>query len=222
MPYLDRDGLNIYYEDHGQGPAILLSHGYSATSRMWAGQIAALAPRYRVVVWDMRGHGESDCPEDPAGYSEALTVEDMTALLRKCGIERAVIGGLSLGGYMSLAFHLAHPEMLRALMLFDTGPGFRNARLDEPGTSAHNSAPMTSRPEVSPRSVRATRFGPAGTARRWDWPALHAACWPRQMAVSSIHSTKLPSRAWSWSAPTIRIFSPPPITWPAKSQGRCR
>jgi pimeloyl-ACP methyl ester carboxylesterase len=93
---------------------------------MWAGQIAALAPGYRVVVWDMRGHGESDCPEDPAGYSEALTVEDMTALLRKCGIERAVIGGLSLGGYMSLAFHLAHPETVRALMLFDTGPGFRN------------------------------------------------------------------------------------------------
>jgi pimeloyl-ACP methyl ester carboxylesterase len=126
MPYLDRDGVDIYYEDHGQGPAVLLSHGYSATSRMWAGQIAALAPRYRVVVWDMRGHGESDCPEDPAGYSEALTVEDMTALLRKCGIERAVIGGLSLGGYMSLAFHLAHPETVRALMLFDTGPGFRN------------------------------------------------------------------------------------------------
>ena len=126
MPYLDRDGVNIYYEDHGRGPAILLSHGYSATSRMWAGQIAALSPLYRVVVWDMRGHGESDCPEDPAAYSEALTVEDMVALLRQCGIERAVIGGLSLGEHMSLAFHLAHSAMIRALMLFDTGPGFRN------------------------------------------------------------------------------------------------
>ena len=58
---------------------------------------------------------------------EALTVEDMAALLRHCGIDRAVIGGPSLGGYMSLAFHLTHPEMVRALMLFDTGPGFRNA-----------------------------------------------------------------------------------------------
>ena len=108
MPYLDREGVNIYYEDHGRGPAVLLSHGYSATSRMWAGQIAALAPWYRVVVWDMRGHGESDCPNHSAAYSEALTVEDMAALLRHCGIEQAVIGGLSLGGYMSLAFHLAH------------------------------------------------------------------------------------------------------------------
>ena len=126
MPFFDRDGVRIYYEDHGQGPPILLSHGYSATSRMWAGQIEALSPFYRVVVWDMRGHGESDCPEDPAAYSVALTVGDMAALLRQCGIERAVIGGLSLGGYMSLAFHLAHPATVRALMLFDTGPGFRN------------------------------------------------------------------------------------------------
>jgi len=94
---------------------------------MWDGQIPALTPHHRIITWDMRGHGETDDPEDPAAYSEALTVEDMAALLRHCGIDRAVIGGLSLGGYMSLAFHLTHPEMVRALMLFDTGPGFRNA-----------------------------------------------------------------------------------------------
>ena len=127
MPFLDRDGVKIYYEDHGHGPPILLSHGYGATCRMWNTQISALVARYRVIVWDMRGHGETDDPEEPAAYSPALTVEDMAALLRRCGIDRAVIGGLSLGGYMSLAFHLAHPEMVRALMLFDTGPGFRNA-----------------------------------------------------------------------------------------------
>jgi pimeloyl-ACP methyl ester carboxylesterase len=127
VPLLDRDGVKIYYEDHGHGPPILLSHGYSATCRMWNEQIAALVARHRVIVWDMRGHGESDDPADPAAYSEALTVGDMRALLRRCRIDRAVIGGLSLGGYMSLAFHLAHPEMVRALMLFDTGPGFRNA-----------------------------------------------------------------------------------------------
>ena len=126
MPLLDREGVKIYYEDHGHGPPILLSHGYSATCRMWNEQIAALVARHRVIVWDMRGHGESDDPDDPAAYSEALTVEDMAALLRRCRIDRAVIGGLSLGGYMSLSFHLAHPEMVSALMLFDTGPGFRN------------------------------------------------------------------------------------------------
>jgi pimeloyl-ACP methyl ester carboxylesterase len=127
MPFFDRNGVSIYYEDHGHGPAILLSHGYGATCQMWDGQVAALAARHRIIIWDMRGHGETDAPEDPAAYSEALTVEDMAALLRHCGIGRAVIAGLSLGGYMSLAFHLAHPDMVEALMLFDTGPGFRNA-----------------------------------------------------------------------------------------------
>jgi pimeloyl-ACP methyl ester carboxylesterase len=93
---------------------------------MWQGQVEALADRYQVITWDMRGHGQSDSPDDPAAYSEAHTVADMAAILDALGIERAVIGGLSLGGYMSLAFHLAHPSRVRALMLFDTGPGYRN------------------------------------------------------------------------------------------------
>jgi len=126
MPFLERDGVRLHYESAGSGPPILLSHGYSATSRMWQGQVEALADRYQVITWDMRGHGQSDSPDDPAAYSEAHTVADMAAILDALGIERAVIGGLSLGGYMSLAFHLAHPSRVRALMLFDTGPGYRN------------------------------------------------------------------------------------------------
>jgi len=132
MPVIDRDGVPIHYEVHGPRendsnmPPILLSHGYGATCRMWDGQVAAFADRYRLVLWDMRGHGQSGDPADPARYSHALTVGDMAAVLDACGIERAIIGGLSLGGVMSLAFHLAYPERVRALMLFDTGPGFRN------------------------------------------------------------------------------------------------
>ncbi len=126
MPTIDRDGVAIYYEAHGSGPAILLSHGYGATCRMWDGQIAAFADRYRVIVWDMRGHGQSGDPADPALYSQALSVADMAAVLDACGTRRAIIGGLSLGGVMSLAFNLTYPERVRALMLFDTGPGFRN------------------------------------------------------------------------------------------------
>ncbi len=126
MAYIDRDGVKIHYEDHGSGPAILLSHGYGASTRMWNGQVDALKDRYRVITWDMRGHADSDSPAAQDEYSEAKSVEDMAAVLRACGVEKAVIGGLSLGGYMSLAFNLAHPEMVRALMLFDTGPGYRN------------------------------------------------------------------------------------------------
>jgi len=92
---------------------------------MWQGQIAALSKHHRLVLWDMRGHGQSDYPDDAAFYSEALTVADMAALLDEVGAERAIVGGLSLGGYMSLAFYRAHPERVRALLIIDTGPGFK-------------------------------------------------------------------------------------------------
>jgi len=126
MPMLNRDGVGIYYEVHGSGPTVLLSHGFTLTCRMWDPQIAALKDSYQVIVWDMRGHGQSDSPEDQDLYTEELTVEDMAALLRQEGVKEAVIGGLSLGGYISLAFHMHHPDMVRALMAFDTGPGFKN------------------------------------------------------------------------------------------------
>jgi pimeloyl-ACP methyl ester carboxylesterase len=98
---------------------------------MWQGQVEALKDRYQVVTWDMRGHGQTDSPADQALYSEEATVDDMAALLREVGADRAVIGGLSLGGYVSLAFNVKYPRMTRALMLFDTGPGYRNPQARE-------------------------------------------------------------------------------------------
>src|SRR5712664_3502566 len=65
MPKINRDGVKIYYEVHGSGPPLLLTHGYSSTSAMWQGQIEALSKRHRLVLWDMRGHGRSDYPDDP-------------------------------------------------------------------------------------------------------------------------------------------------------------
>jgi pimeloyl-ACP methyl ester carboxylesterase len=135
MPTLDRHGVAIAYEVHGPGHGgaagatgavpLLLSHGYSASSAMWNANIAALAADRRVVTWDIRGHGHSDSPTDPGLYSEEASVADMAAVLDACGIERAAVAGLSLGGYLSLAFHLAHPRRVAALLLFDTGPGYK-------------------------------------------------------------------------------------------------
>jgi len=118
--------IEIDYEVTGSGPTLLLSHGYGSTRHMWDDQHHAF-PGWRVVSWDMRGHGQTDSPADPKAYSTSLTVADMRALLEHVGIERAVIAGLSLGGYVSLAFALAHPAMTRALVICDSGPGYRNA-----------------------------------------------------------------------------------------------
>lgn len=121
------NGIEIDYEVSGNGGPVLLSHGYSATRRMWDGQHRALEDRYQVISWSMRGHGQTESPADPSKYSADLTVADMAALLRHLGVQRAVIGGLSLGGVASLGFYMEHPEMTRALVICDSGPGYRNA-----------------------------------------------------------------------------------------------
>lgn len=126
MPLVELNGIHINYEEHGShyGTPILLTHAYAATLQMWRPQFEAWR-EYRVIAWDMRGHGGTDSPSSQDAYSEKLTVEDMAALLRHLGIEKAVIGGLSLGGYISLEFQVAHPEMVSALVLCNTGPGYR-------------------------------------------------------------------------------------------------
>ena len=70
------NGIEIDYEVSGSGPPVLLSHGYSATRRMWDGQHRAFKD-YRVISWSMRGHGQTESPGDPSKYSADLTVADM-------------------------------------------------------------------------------------------------------------------------------------------------
>jgi pimeloyl-ACP methyl ester carboxylesterase len=126
MPVVELNGIKINYEEHGSpsGTPILLTHAYAATLQMWRPQFKAWRG-YRVIGWDMRGHGGTDSPATQDEYTEKLTVEDMASLLHHLSVERAVIGGLSLGGYLSLEFQHAHPEMVRALVLCNTGPGYR-------------------------------------------------------------------------------------------------
>jgi pimeloyl-ACP methyl ester carboxylesterase len=127
MSFIERDGVKLYYETHGSGPALLLTHGYSASARMWAGQIEMLARDFRLILWDMRGHGRSDYPAAADAYTKEAMLADMAALLDEVRAPNAILGGLSLGGYMSLAFHRRWPERTRALLVFDTGPGYRSA-----------------------------------------------------------------------------------------------
>jgi pimeloyl-ACP methyl ester carboxylesterase len=129
VPTLSRDGVELRY-DVATGPAgatpLLLTHGYGSSRAMWQPNVDALAATRTVITWDMRGHGDSASPDDESLYSHALTVGDMVAVLDACDVERAAVGGLSLGGFMSLDFYRTHPDRVRCLLLFDTGPGFKN------------------------------------------------------------------------------------------------
>ncbi len=104
----------------------MFTHGFGASSAMWAPQVKRFSADHTVITWDMRGHGDSDSPGDPAEYSLALTLQDMLGLLDDAGADRAVLVGHSLGGFASLSFTLAHPDRVSGLVLEDTGPGFRS------------------------------------------------------------------------------------------------
>ena len=142
MPVLARPGGTISYQVTGTGhPPLLLTHGYGAMSAMFGQNLAAASARNLVVTWDIRGHGSSESPADTDSYSADAALGDMAALLAELGTDRAVLGGHSLGGYLSLAFALRHPDQVAGLVLVGTGPGFRNdAARDEWNRRAHKTA----------------------------------------------------------------------------------
>jgi 3-oxoadipate enol-lactonase len=106
------NGTRLAYEIQGAGRAVVLVHGGLVDSRMWDDQFEALARRYRVIRYDLRGFGKSDFPTGP--YSN---VEDLYALLKFLKVERASLIGLSLGGMIATDFALEHPEMVDRLVL---------------------------------------------------------------------------------------------------------
>jgi pimeloyl-ACP methyl ester carboxylesterase len=117
--------LQVHHEATGTGPVVLLTHGFAASSHMFASTVPALAVDHTVIAWDMPGHGRSPAPEDPARYSVGSFVDAMLGLLDDAGAERAVVLGHSLGGYLSLELALAHPDRVAGIVLVDTGPGYR-------------------------------------------------------------------------------------------------
>lgn len=109
------NGTNLYYEFTGTGPAVVLIHGYTLDTRMWADQIEAFSQNYRVVCYDLRGFGRSALPTQDL-YSHA---DDLKALLDFLGVARAHIMGLSLGGAVAVDFALAYPATVNSLILVD-------------------------------------------------------------------------------------------------------
>ncbi len=120
MPYASLRGQEIFYEDSGgDGPAIVFSHGLLMDHEMFAPQVAALRARYRCIAWDERGHGRT-AGEHIAPFSYYDSADDLAALLQLLGIKRAVLAGMSQGGYLSLRCALTHPDLVQALILIDT------------------------------------------------------------------------------------------------------
>jgi pimeloyl-ACP methyl ester carboxylesterase len=114
------DAVRIYYEEHGAGVPVLLAYGIGGNAGMWQPNVHALAARYRVILWEPRGHARSESPEDPARVTFGHWVLDLHDLLDHLGLERAVVGGLSLGGGIATRFTLKHPDRVIALVVVDS------------------------------------------------------------------------------------------------------
>lgn len=114
---LERGGCSIHYWLRGPAgaPVIVLMHGAGMDHRMFAAQEAALLPAFRVLTWDARGHGRSQ-PVDAAITLDDY-VDDLVAILDREGVDAAVIGGQSFGGYIAQHMALRHPERVRALVV---------------------------------------------------------------------------------------------------------
>ena len=115
------DGAEIEYEVRGDGPALLLLHAFPLGLYMWDAQVEALSATHRVVRFDARGFGGS-APGDGTLTMERIA-DDGAALLDHLGIEKAVVGGCSMGGYAAFAFVRRHPQRLTGLVLQDTRAG---------------------------------------------------------------------------------------------------
>jgi 3-oxoadipate enol-lactonase len=119
-------GVEIYFEEEGSGPPVILGHSYLCSGKMWQGQLPALAAQFRVINPDLRGHGRSGQVAHPFSLYDA--VSDTVAVLDQLGIERAIWCGLSIGGMVALRAALVCPERVAGLILLDTDAGRETAR----------------------------------------------------------------------------------------------
>ena len=119
------DGTTISYTDHGgDGPAVLFSHGFLMNRTMFDNQVAAFGADYRCITWDERGFGETRA-EGPFTYWDSAN--DAMAVLDACGVDRAVLVGMSQGGFLSLRAAIAHPDRVGAIVLIDSQAGVDDA-----------------------------------------------------------------------------------------------
>ena len=117
-----RDKTRIHYRRLGQGPGMVLLHGYPQTGHMWRKVMPALAERFTVVAPDLRGYGDSDRPI--GGYDKRTMAADIADVIRALGIEPVVLVGHDRGARVAHRFALDHPSLLTRLVVLDIAPTY--------------------------------------------------------------------------------------------------
>jgi len=120
MPTAKINGINIYYESHGAGFPLVFVYCIGGNTAQWEPQIPAFSESYRFIVWDPRGHANSESPPNVEQYSQEHFAQDLEGLLDHLGIQQAYVGGLSMGGGIATRFTILHPQRVAALLIFDS------------------------------------------------------------------------------------------------------
>lgn len=124
MPYARaKDGVQLYFEEAGAGDAVIFVHEYAGDYRTWEPQMRCLSRQYRCISFSARGFPPSDIPNDGASYSQAISRDDVIAILDHLRIDRAHVVGHSMGAYTSLHVGLDYPERVRSLTIAGCGWG---------------------------------------------------------------------------------------------------
>ena len=168
MPRLRTNDVETYYESRGSGPPVVFVHGAWVDRRQWTPQVEALADDYRVVTYDVRGHGRTG-PSAEERYSVELFAADLRALIEALGLDRPVVCGLSLGGMIAQAYAARYDE-LRGLVLADTAVSTRLTWKDTLTSLLAPKWAMTSTVRLlGPRRYVDVAFWLARVTRDADW-----------------------------------------------------
>lgn len=172
------NGTEVAYEDTGgTGPAVILSHGFLMDHSMFDAQVDALRDTHRVITWDERGFGGTRATGDFSYWDSA---NDVLALMDHLSIERAVIGGMSQGGFLSLRVALTAPARVRGLILIDTQAGTEAPETVGPYNQLHE-AWLAHGPAAVQDVIAGLILGPG----EWgEWFAKWAALEPAQFTAA--------------------------------------
>ena len=129
MPKIRVNDVEIYYETAGAGETLLLIHGLGSSAQDWERQVGEMARRYRVIAYDVRGHGRSEKPAGP--YSVPQFARDAAELLRALEAGPAHICGLSMGGMIAFQMAVDFPELVRSLIIVNSAPAMVLTKLKE-------------------------------------------------------------------------------------------
>ncbi len=134
MPFVNNNGVNIHYQVEGQGPAIVMQHGYTQNLKRWymTGYVEALKDKYQLILIDARGHGQSDKLYNSDDYLLELRASDVVAVLDDLGVETAIYWGFSMGGRIGFALASLAPERISAFIIGGSHPYAR--MVDGPST----------------------------------------------------------------------------------------